>query len=573
MDDVTARVNRLSTAPENKEEYETWTNLTDAVPFLRDNAARDEFIVSLTANSTFMYAVAVPKETISPPDVEDLMRWRLDSRSSWGIGVHYSDGSTASISIDEPLSETGCKSFQNGEKLVFSRAFDGRQSEKHYYEILQKVTHAFDLHFVPERHAYCRLDERGDVEDVVRIVEIPGRGGRWGSNIVTFKRAVLDEYLAITDSVLVVAFDFTRFRPRDFGGWHEVGEKRNVAEVDLFYRSHVESGHASYMRGVHIVHPAISKEAIIKRFDHSVEKEREYASFIAWDFKNKVLREISTAPSAIANYFTKSNLPFETSPAFFRPEVLLKYKSDSDKYRLEDRSITCRNAWHLETYDINEAGQVHTYLIYLQRLPYDEQLHWKSYNEEPKAPISERAITTDFKGNWYTEYDPLASLKEIVLELDHAQVPWWTLRSEQLPSRVHYPVTTSTDEWSNEILQLEQMLVEGFETKWLRKKAIELGRKPDSKFQSLKLVEECLMALGFEEDHARDITAPMHKLHWLRSKLKGHASGDEATAIRKQALAEHGTYTKHFRALCADCDEGLHTIAEQLKGLKLDNTV
>jgi hypothetical protein len=568
MADVIELVNRLSTAPENQGDFDTWIELKDAVSFLRGNAKREEIIVNLSANSAFMQVVAVPKSNVNPPDSEDLMSWNLDSRSTWGIDVLYSRDATKSICIAEPMSSTGCKSFRNGEKLVFSRHFDGRQGEKHYYEVLQKFAHVFDLHFLAERNAYCRLDRRGDVKDVVRIIDIPGRGGKWGTSIVTFSCAVLDEYLAITNAVLVTAFDFTRFRPGDFGGWHDVGKKETFAGDNLFYRSHIEPGHASYMRGVHIVHTGTSKEAVIKRLDCSVEEQREYASFIAWDFKNKILRQISTAPSAIANYFTKSELPFETSPAFFRPEVLLKYKSDSDKYRLEDRSISCRNAWHLETYDINEAGQVHTYLIYLQRLPYDEQLYWKSYNEKPKAPISKRAFTNDFQGDWYTEYDPLASLKETALELDRLQVPWWILRSEQLPSRVHYPVTTSPDEWSNEILQLDQMLVEGFETKWLRKKAFELGKSPDPKFQSLKLVEECLAALGFEEADARKVTAPMHRLHWLRSKLKGHASGDDAIEIRKQVFAEHGSYGKHFRALCTDCDEGLRAIAEQFKGLK-----
>jgi len=27
-----------------------------------------------------------------------------------------------------------------------------------------------------ERHAFCRLDKGGDVEDVIRIIEIPGKG-------------------------------------------------------------------------------------------------------------------------------------------------------------------------------------------------------------------------------------------------------------------------------------------------------------------------------------------------------------------------------------------------------------
>jgi hypothetical protein len=565
---VIALLNRLSIAPKDEKEFDTWIELRDVVPFLRGNAIDDELIVQLSASFAFLRAVVVPKSNVDPPDIEDLVSWNLDSSSSWGIEVHYLGGTAKSISIEEPMSGTCSKSFRNGEQLVFSREFDGRQGEKHYYEILQKFAHVFDLHFLPERNAYCRLDTRGDVEDVVRIIEIPGRGDRWGTSVVTFNRAVLDEYLALTESVLVTAFDFTRFRPDGFGDWKELGAKELFAQDNLFYRHHIESGHASYMRGVHIVRSGLPKEAIIERRDPSVEKKRDYASFVAWDFKNKALREISTAPGSTANYFTKSDLPFEMSPVFFRPEVLLKYKSDSDKYRLEDRSVSCRNAWHLQTYDINEVGQVHTYLVYLRGLPHEEQLYWKSYNERPKAPISRRALTTDFEGDFYAEYDPLASLKGIMLELDHTQVPWWTLRSEKLASRVHYPVTSSTDEWSNEILQLDQMLVEGFETKWLRKKAIELGRNPNPNFRSLKLVEECLMALGWEEGDARRVTAPMHELHDLRSKIKGHASGDEATAIRKQVLAEHGNYGKHFRALCSDCDEGLRTIAEQFTGLE-----
>ena len=64
--------------------------------------------------------------------------------------------------------------------------------------------------------------------------------------------------------------------------------------------------------------------------------------------------------------------------------MLLKYKKDPEKYLLEDRSITARNSWYLKTYDINAAGQVHTYLIYLSHLPYEEQVYWKSANEAPK---------------------------------------------------------------------------------------------------------------------------------------------------------------------------------------------
>ena len=111
------------------------------------------------------------------------------------------------------------------------------------------------------------------------------------------------------------------------------------------------------------------------------------------------------------------------------------------------------------------------------------------------------------------------------------------------------------------------MVVEGFETRWLKNKAQALGRTPDPSFGSLKLVEECLVALEFAEGDAQKIVAPLRKAHDLRSKLKGHASGKEAAAIRKQTLAEHGSYKKHFHALCGECDEAVRAIAEAFKKL------
>lgn len=297
--------------------------------------------------------------------------------------------------------------------------------------------------------------------------------------------------------------------------------------------------------------------------------ERQYVSFVAWDWKNGRIEDVSCDPSKLGNYFVESDLPFETSPAFFRPEVLLKYKADSDKYALQERSISCRGAWHLQTFDINEAGQVHTYLKYLGDLPYEEQLHWKQYNEQPKAPLSERAFRTDIKGEFYKEYDALPSLKQRLRQLHDLGVPWWKLRSGDQIGRTHYPVTASRDEWSNEILALDQLLVEGFEEKWLRKKAEALDRSPPPNYRSLKLLEQCLIGLGFEEEHAQSITSPLHEVHTLRDKLKGHISGQTARSIASSAISKHGTFGKHFEDLCKRCDEAMEVIIEAFKDRRM----
>ncbi|HEY6349511.1 MAG TPA: hypothetical protein VI636_08895 [Candidatus Angelobacter sp.] len=559
------KLQQISIAPLEKEAFDAWLEMRDAVAFLKDNVRQKEFVVYAGLQHTFMHAVLVPESLMNPPDSADLMEWNFNAADSWGICTTYSKPPV--VSISPPLDHTGSKTIDKGEQLVFARSFEGRLGEKGYFEALQRFIHVFGLHFLEDRNAYCRLDEHGDVEEMIRIVAVPEKGDDFGGNIITFNRDLLDEYMALTDSVLVRTFDFTRYPP-NFGGWTNLPDAQETTDGDLVYRSHIEPGHASFMRGIQIVRSNMSKQALIQRHISGVKKERKYASFIAYDWKNGVVKEISSAPGHTENYFTKSDLPFETSPAFFKPEVLSKYKADSGKYRLDARSIYCRGAWHLQTYDINESGQVHTYIVYLSRLPYEEQLYWKSYNEPPKGSISKRAFKTDFEASWDIDYDPLESLKEVCRYLKRKQMPWWTLRSDDLLDRVHYPVTSSADEWANEILQLDQLVVEGFETKWLRNKAQELERTPDPQFGSLKLVEECLIALGFSDDDAKKAMEPLKTLHDLRSKLKGHASGKDALVIKRKALSDSGSYSKHFRSLCANCDESIRRIKEPLNKLK-----
>ena len=133
------------------------------------------------------------------------------------------------------------------------------------------------------------------------------------------------------------------------------------------------------------------------------DKNRQYADFITLDWRNEKIIDVSTEPECATSYFDAehNDLPYEVSPAFFRPDVLLKYKADRDKYVIDERHrrITCRGIWLLKGFDINEAGQVHAYICDLRNLPYQEQLHWKGYNEKPKGTISNRAFVNDIKVN------------------------------------------------------------------------------------------------------------------------------------------------------------------------------
>jgi hypothetical protein len=112
----------------------------------------------------------------------------------------------------------------------------------------------------------------------------------------------------------------------------------------------------------------------------------------------------------------------------------------------------------------------------------------------------------------------------------------------------------------NWVLTLDQVAVEGFSGKRLRARAKALGRAPAETLGSLKLIEECLMGMGCEEERAKEITGPLHEVHGYRSKVKAHDAGPEAARIRKEVLRKHGSYRKHFETLCAACDEALRSI-------------
>lgn len=550
----------LSNEPDDAERFNEWIEQTDVYSFLENEIQDENIILFASLPNVFINTALVPAVDFDAPAIEDLLEWNHTPDSSWGE-VYSSE----KVWIESPLGSSSSELLKRGEQIIFRRDFAGFTPDRDYYEFSQKIAHILGIHFMPERDAWCKLDELGDIEDVVKIIKVGERHKRNYAVIISIQQEALGKYAALTDSVLLRMFDFTRYKGGNFNGWHK-GTEKLLDENNIFGRLVVESGYASYARGVQIADIRIDTQKFVDEMWSRSEDETKYATFTIFDWKNNVTKEVSCNPAELGNYFVESDLPFELSPVFFKPEVLLKYKSDREKYQLRRSSVSCRDSWHLETFDVNEAGQVHTYIGYLNRLPFEEQLHWKQYNEAPKAPISERAYKRDFENRWDTHYNALASLKRKLYELDKANVDWWKLRDPNAPDKVHYPYSTSTDEWADEILHLDQLLVEGFEEKWLRKKSEELGRLEVAKFRSLKLLEECLVGVGFEVDHAREILSAFHEVHNLRSKVKGHTSGQEAVQFRKDALREFRTFRKHFENLCAKCDESLEIIINAFKG-------
>ena len=516
------------------------------IRFMNDNVSNEYIVLYASVQHLFVHGVMVPAAVATDRDIDDLLNWNGNPSDSWSI--------SAANRIMPPLSTFGSRGIADGEQIVFLRSFSRLSNDQHYLEIWQKLLHALGLHHMRERKAWCRLDRHGDIEEVIKVLEKPAVRTEPREFAVIVKRECLAEYAQMTDSFLLFMFDFipTTALATDFFGPEAVLTKfpfRN-ADDSIYYRCREENGNVIWIGGVQVCSVSVSDS-------EDVGAQRKYESFLALDWKSGEVREVSCSPEALSSYFTESPLPFGMSPAFFRPEVLSKYKANSEKYRLEERSIGCRQVWHLQTGDINTAGQVHTYVVYLGQLPNEEQLYWKSFNERPKAPISERAFKTDFLGDFsYSESNPLVRLKETLHRLE---VPWWKLRSEDEIQWAHYPVTGSNDEWKYEIQRLDRLIVEGFEGRCLRRHARTLGAIPDDSDRSITLLEKCLMAYRLKQDDASAVVHPFRELRGHRSKFS-HAAGQEARRLTEQAFKVYGVYGQHYTHLVVSCYESMTRI-------------
>lgn len=413
--------------------------------------------------------------------------------------------------------------------LFFCRLYYGNpKGKENYYEFNQLITHPLDLHWSSLKNSYCSIDGQGEEIEKIKIIN------HEKVNLILIRRKTLDKLLHLGEWVLVRYFNFTRFKTDSpsLNSW--TSEQFEPREYEAKFEIRKCDDDYIEFRGAQIERPKTPKERLLSwRINDEEEEEKKYADFIVQDWKNKkLLKNYSLDPRNFANYFTKSDLPFETSPIFFKAEVLDKYKNNPDKYELTERTITCRGGWHLETYDINKYNQVHTYAVYLARLPFKEQLHWLQYNEEPKGGISDRAFQSDFEGKFGDEKSKLKQLRESLETLRNLKVgeegyTIWSPKGGSWDSAskgLHYVNSENPNQWHDFIIALANATNEGFQGKILRKIASSLGND-DEGLGTLGLIKFILKSSNNEEQ-IPTIHGVLNELQTRRGKGKAHGTWD-----------------------------------------------
>ena len=443
---------------------------------------------------------------------------------------------------------------QGATPLVYFRDIQGlTANDPTPIEINQQFVHASGIYWRQQRSAYCRIDHRGDWADIVSV----STAKRYpGTSLVSCRRDDLDLHLVAMDAVLVRSFEFLMRRPaRAFDVDYRKHVDRDVDTPDGFhYVEQYNEGHFGAVRGVQVISLRLASseiEQLVKEGRIVDPEESLPVEFVVLDWRNKEISTVSTDKETTTNYFEadSNDLPYETSPAAFRPDVLLKYKADTEKCSVREGWIDCRGAWSLKSYSVNDAGQVMVYICYLRHLPHEELLHWKSFNEEPKTGLSERAITTDFEGQWPEEMTPREMLVDVLQRWASRELEWWKWRPAESPEvRVVVPRTSSRDEWQSALGQLSNDVTEGFSDKALRRILEGHENDVDKNMRSIALLERILRANGELEGDQKLVA--LRELNHARNLGPAHAGQSDANDFVNEVLQQHETFAAHFEYLC-----------------------
>ncbi len=452
--------------------------------------------------------------------------------------------------------------------LVYFRDIPGlSHNDPTPIEINQPFVHALGVYWRQSQSAYCRIDHRGDWSEIVSVARPIDSSG---SKLVTCRREDLDLHLVAMGAVLVRSFQFVMSKPTDplEIRYHEHVERAVKTQDGFHYIEQISEGEFGAIGGTQVISPKLSSneiEQLVKEGRIIPPDEALPTEFVVWDWRNQEISTVSTDSSTTTNYFeaASNNLPYETSPAAFRPDVLLKYKADSEKYSVREGWINCRGAWSLKSYSINDAGQVMVYICDLRHLPQEELLHWKSFNEKPKAGLSKRTIQADFMAKLPEEMTSREVLVDVLQRWAGRDLKWWKWRPAESPeSRVVVPRSNSRDEWQSALGRLSNDVIEGFGDKAVRRILKRHEQDVDKQMRSIALLERILRANGeLEDDHK---LVALRELKAARNLGPVHAGQSDANDFVSTVLEVYGTFAAHFENLCEKLAGKLTLIEEAL---------
>jgi hypothetical protein len=463
----------------------------------------------------------------SPPDKET--KELLFSSDSWeinnGFGIPYIEGSLKNEwSFQETVKYTDGK--MTLKPFVFNRSFHNYIPNR--FEISQPFLLYHEAFWMEEKKEYQFVEETGEIITLAKHT----RNSEDDESIL-INTKYLRNYLALTKSYLIRFHDHRRrfdkkmpFNNKDY----------NKTTEDCSYR--IEVYNENFMEGFLSYSRLLGKD-IIKPFekpaDRFIFEEENFMTFIYDVDENGKPIEFSCEEKYLSSYFTDKGTPHFLTPVYFNKTVLVKYYSEPKRFSVTAHDLTCLSLWSMDI-DITKEGLVQVWLGDLNKLPYNEQLHWKQYNVSPRGTISKYRFEADFEAKYLAptiEESPISYLLESYTELNLVFEKRYgenlflelTEHDQHYLKVVRVPLTDEWKEFDEQIQALAKIFCDSLNVKLLERiveKKID-GKEVKGSISLLYFLMQKLNLSGYDTNL---LIEPLQAIQTIRSTGAAHRKGE-----------------------------------------------
>lgn len=436
------------------------------------------------------------------------------------------------------------------EPLVIYRDFHGLRED--YQEISEEFRLFHRLYHDRKQDQYIKIDDSGN-EHVIAVVE---------ANRVQIRLLEIRQFLAIKEMHLAVMLDC---REHSDVTLEELGLKKRTKET------HERScnGLLNYTLGYGDFEGLTKKRAyslvLGKRLIPPLPKEKSgFWGFSQREPKKCVEFMLSqdddgnpvTSASDPDRLGANAGQPNYLTPVHFRKQVLDKYYQQPSKYSVEDGYLRCGRLWGM-TIDNHHQDHVVAWLGDLGRdLPYEEQLHWRSYNIALAGGVSATFFRRQLLAQFADSEQPEHLFKSRYQQLAEAceEKAGWMVLLPLSPDDAHYfdavrvPASDEQKDFDDLVLALAKILVDSLNEQGMNK-LIPASEHVDVK-GSIARLEKTLIVQGIQGDDEH--IKFLRNLQNLRSSGTAHRKGSNYQKIAGEFGVESRTLRNVFQGILSN---------------------
>lgn len=416
-----------------------------------------------------------------------------------------SDIGSVEVWSDGTFSDGLATSRDNGGELSF---FSAVREHHGFVNPTFEITPTFLWYWdaFPTANGWSYFDSSGRSIDLIRI-DISME--EWKVEVSALE---MRTFLAACGRELLVQKDYTVLTTDEIDSFERVDDSHRTAwsNFDWFAMEDERASGASAfsnVMGKYVVTGTVT--ARVRRVD-ARKSDRKYSEYIyAVDSRTGEMRRHTCNPERLGDYGDSSRLHWMT-PVYFSREVLNRYTSEPNRYKVTATRIGCLDLWGLDI-STNTAGLIEVYLGELGALPEAEQTHWLSCNVLPEGEMDEGRFRRDFLNQSVGSPDPVGDLRRArrrAVEATGALLgsPVWRDLDPQPSTEFEAlvgPTSNDPAALNSPIITLTKSLVDGIDPAPLKKCLG--GSEPHEK--SIALLRRWLKSLGDTQDTAEVFTA------------------------------------------------------------------